>query len=283
MTARPLRGFLTPALLAAALAVTACPGRGGPPPPIEVAAGIDHSEWTRLLRAYVDDRGLVDYARWKASEPDRAALKTYLSRFAAAAAPPARKADKNAALVNAYNAFAISWILDHYPVESIQDLRGSFTAARHRMGARDVSLDDIENGTLRPQAGFLVHAALVCAARSCPPLAREAYRADRFVSQTSYAMLRWLARDDLNHFDLTERRAEISPIFRWNAADFEKEKGGLRGVLSIYSPDAYRSLVTEESCRIGYKAYDWGLNDQGTRGRQYRRSLWYRLKEKIGA
>ncbi|MCA1609826.1 MAG: DUF547 domain-containing protein [Acidobacteria bacterium] len=282
--------FRTPTVLAAlalvalgaALAAAAC-GLGAPSAPIEVAAGIDHSEWSRLLRAYVDERGLVDYARWKASESDRAALKSYLSRFAAAPATPAQKADKGAALVNAYNAFTVSWILEHYPVESIQELPASFTAARHRIGARDVSLDDIENGTLRPQVGFLVHAALVCAARSCPPLAREAYRADRLVSQTSYAMLRWLARDDLNHFDLAERRAEISPIFRWNAADFEKEKGGVRGVLSIYAPDAYRSFVTGESCRIGYKPYDWGLNDQGAHGRQYRRSLWYRIKEKLGA
>ena len=276
------RGTILLALLATGLAVETCRGRGSSAASIEVPAGIDQSEWTRLLTAYVDDRGLVDYARWKASEPDRAALRNYLSRFGAAPSLPAQKADKGAALVNAYNAFTIAWVLENYPVESIQDPRGSFTAARQRIGGRDVSLEDLKNGTLRKEFGFLMHSALVGAARSCPPLAREAYRADRFVSQTSYAMLRWLARDDLNHFDLAERRAEISPIFRWHAEDFEKEKGGLRGVLSIYSPDAFRSFVTEETCRIGYKAYDWGLNDQGARGRGYRRSLWYRMKERLG-
>ncbi|MEP6801780.1 MAG: DUF547 domain-containing protein [Acidobacteriota bacterium] len=274
-----LRGAILLALLAGALPLAAC-RRGSSAVSIEVPAGIDHSEWTRLLKLYVDDRGLVDYARWNASEPDRAALRSYLSRFGAAATPPARKADKGAALLNAYNAFTIAWILENSPLESIQDARGSFTAARHRIGGREASLDDLQ-GTLRKEFGFLVHSALVCAARGSPPLAREAYRADRFVSQTSYAMLRWLARDDLNHFDPAERKAEISPIFRWHAEDFEKEKGGLRGVLSIYSPDAFRSLVTEETCRIRYKAFDWGLNDQGPRGRGYRRGFWYRLKERF--
>ncbi len=274
------RGAILLALLAAALAIAACRGRGPSTASIEVPAGIDHSEWTRLLKLYVDDRGLVDYARWKASEPDRAALRNYVSRFGPAPSPPARKADKGAALLNAYNACAIAWTLENYPVESLQDPRGSFAAARHRIGGREVSLDDLQ-GTLRKEFGFLMHAALVSAARSSPPLAREAYRADRFVSQISYAMLRWLARDDLNHFDLAERKAEISPIFRWNAEDFEKEKGGLRGVLSIYSPDAFRSLVTEETCRIRYKAFDWGLNDPGPRGRGYRRGFWYRLKERF--
>ncbi|MEO8191368.1 MAG: DUF547 domain-containing protein [Acidobacteriota bacterium] len=280
------RGVVVPATAAAAvlavlIAVTSCRGGASSIPAVEVPAGIDHTEWNRLLHAYVDDRGLVDYARWKASEPDRAALRGYLAKFSQAATPPARKTEKGASLANAYNAFTIAWILENYPVESIQDTRDPFKAKRQRIGGQDVSLDDLENGTLRKDVGFLVHSALVCAARSCPPLARDAYRGDRFVSQISYAMLRWLARDDLNHFDLAERRADISPIFRWYREDFEKEKGGLRGVLSIYSPDTFRSFVTEESCRIRYKDYDWGLNDKGPHGRQYRRGFWYRMKERL--
>ncbi len=275
--------LLAAALLAALIGVTSCRGGASSIPTIEVPAGIDHSEWSRLLRTYVDDRGLVDYARWKASEPDRAALRSYLAKFSAAPTPPARKAEKGASLVNAYNASAVAWILENFPVESIQETRDPFKAKRQRIGGQDVSLEDLENGTLRKEFGFLVHPALVCAARSGPPLAREAYHGERFVSQTSYAMLRWLARDDLNHFDLAERRAEISPIFRWHREDFEKEKGGLRGVLSIYSPDPFRSFVTEETCHIRYKAYDWGLNDQGPHGRQYRRGFWYRMKEKLAS
>lgn len=270
-------GPLAVLVLAALLGSSGC-GRSAPAHAIEVPEAVDHTDWNRLLHTYVDDQGLVDYARWKASESDLRALGDYLNQFAPAPRRAAVGNEKHAALVNAYNAFAIRWVLEHYPTESIQSLPNSFGDARHRVGGQDVSLDAIEHSTLRPEAGYRVHAALVCAARSCPPLSRDAYRADRFVSQISFAMLRWLARDDLNHFDTNRRRSEISPIFKWNAADFESQRGGLRGVLSTYAPDRARAFVSDPTTKIAYKDYDWGLNDQGPHGRDYRRGLWQRLK-----
>jgi Protein of unknown function, DUF547 len=261
-------------------AVSGCGGK--PLAAVDVPQGIDHREWTRLLRAYVDDRGLVDYGRWKASESDRRALRAYLAQFSVPATPPAVGAEKDASLTNAYNAFTVAWILDHYPTESIQAIKGSFTDATHRVGGKDVSLDDIEKATVVPDVGFRAHAVLVCAARSCPPLAREAYLPDRFAGQSGFAMLRWLARDDLNHFDAAARSAEISPIFRWNAKDFAAAKGGLRGVLSLYAPDAARGFVADPGTRIRYKDYEWGLNDQGVHGRNYGSGWWDRVKAKVG-
>jgi len=246
--------------------------------PVAVPAGIDHSEWNRLLQTYVNPKGLVDYARWKNSPADVEALRKYLFEIGAPPKPEAVGNEKGATLVNAYNALAIAWILERYPTESIQSLPKSFTEARHRVGGRDVSLDDIEHGTLRPELGYVVHGALVCAARSCPPLAREAYRPDRFRSQLSFSMLRWLARPDLNAFEPAEHRARVSSIFRWNAADFEKEKGGLRGVLSLYAPDPDRAFVVEPSTKIDYLPYNWGLNDQGLHGWTYRGSWWDRIR-----
>jgi uncharacterized membrane protein YdjX (TVP38/TMEM64 family) len=248
---------------------------------VAVTAGIDHSEWTRLVRTYVNPKGLVDYARWKNTAADMESLRKYLAAIAAPPDPEAQGNEKGATLVNAYNALTIAWILDRYPTESIQSLPKSFTAPRHRVGGRDVSLDDIEHATLRPDVGYLVHGALICAARSCPPLAREAYRADRFRSQLSYSMLRWLARPDLNAFEPAEHRARVSSIFRWNAADFEKEKGGLRGVLSLYAPDPDRAFVVEPSTRIEYLPYNWGLNDQGLHGWNYRGSWWERIRGSV--
>jgi len=270
----PVRLFV---IAAAIVLLAACRG-SEPSRSIEVPEGVDHTEWNRLLHAYVDDKGLVDYARWKASEPDVRALGDYLSQFAP---PPRRTAvgdERNAALVNAYNAFTIRWVLENYPIESIQKLPNPLGGARHRIGGQDVSLDAIEHDTLRPEMGYLVHGVLVSAARSCPPLSREAFRSDRFVGQTSFAIVRWLARDDLNHFDVDHRRAQISPIFKWYAQDFEAAKGGLRGILSMAAPDPARPVIAEQTTKITYKDFDWGLNDQGPRGREYRHGLWQKLK-----
>jgi uncharacterized membrane protein YdjX (TVP38/TMEM64 family) len=271
------------ALAVILLAAAAGCGGGSSSAPVAVPAGIDHSEWNRLLRTYVNPKGLVDYARWKSTPTDMQALRGYLAEIARPARPEAQGTEKGAALVNAYNALTISWILERYPTESIQALPKSFTAARHRVGGRDVSLDDIEHGTLAPEIGFLVHGALVCAARSCPPLAREAYRPDRLTSQLSFAMLRWLGRPDLNAFDPANHRARVSAIFRWNAADFEKEKGGLRGVLSLYAPDPARAFVLEPATKIDDMPYDWGLNDQGLHGWRYggAKAWWDRVRAKV--
>jgi len=265
-------------LLSAVVGLAACGGE----PTVSIAAGIDHSDWNRLLHKYVDERGLVDYARWKADAGDRAALRGYLARIAAPASPPAIGNEADASLINAYNALVIGWILDNYPTPSIRHLPASFSRPRHTVGGGLVSLDAIEHATLRPQLGFLTHGALVCASRSCPPLATEAYRGDPLTNQLAFALRRWLDRQDLNEFLPYENRARISPLFRWYADDFEKAPGGLRGVLAQYAPARFQTFLAKSKYAIRYQSFDWSLNDQGPAGRDYGRwtSFWDRLRNR---
>ncbi|HVR70036.1 MAG TPA: DUF547 domain-containing protein, partial [Vicinamibacteria bacterium] len=242
---------------------------------------LDHAEWSQLLRTYVDERGLVDYASWKTSRDGRDALAAYLARLAGAPEPPAGGDDRSASLINAYNALTVAWILDHYPTASIRALPDSFTAARHTLGGRPVSLDQIEHEALRPQVGYRVHAALVCAARSCPPLAREAFTAPALDRQLDAAMERWLARDDLNRFDAAGSRARVSSIFRWFAPDFEKA-GGVARVIERHGPPPARALAKRPELVIDYLDYDWTLNDQRPAASYGRlRLLWDRLRSLV--
>ncbi|HEX7252581.1 MAG TPA: DUF547 domain-containing protein [Thermoanaerobaculia bacterium] len=261
--------------LPAVLGLAACGGDSV----VSIASGIDHSAWNRLLHKYVDGRGLVDYARWKADADDMTALRAYLARIAAPASEIADGTDADASLINAYNALVIAWVLDNYPTPSIRHLPGSFSRARHTVAGRLVSLDAIEHATLRPQLGFLTHGALVCASRSCPPLAAEAYSRDQLANQLAFALRRWLDRQDLNEFLPYENRAYISPVFRWYADDFDKAPGGLRGVLSLYAPARFKTFLAKSKYAIRYQSFDWGLNDQGPAGRGYGRwrAFWDRV------
>ena len=108
--------------------------------------------------------------------------------------------DKAASLINLYNALTVRTILENYPTDSIQSLAKPFDAKRLKVGGKEVSLNDIEHGALRPLIGYRAHAVLVCAARSCPPLQRFAYRKDKLNAQIDTAYLAWLGRDDLNRF-----------------------------------------------------------------------------------
>lgn len=236
---------------------------------VKVATGIDHGAWDRLLKKYVDEKGLVNYTAWKASSEDMGALDTYLKQFAAKADQVAEGNEKAASLVNAYNAIAVRTILASYPVESIHETKKPFESKNWMIGGEKASLNDIENGTLRPQLKYRAHAALVCAARSCPPLQRSAYRADSFEAQDDKAFTVWLGREDLNQFLPAEKTAKISEIFKWFKGDFEQSLSVAK-VIAKYGPESAQE-VTKGGAKFepDYISYNWGLNDQGEHGRNY--------------
>lgn len=238
---------------------------------VSVRSGIKHDDYDRLLKKYVNERGLVNYGDWKANSGDMKALDEYLKQFASPAQPAAEGNERSASLVNAYNAFVLQWILKNYPTESIWQLKDSFKAKRHEIGGKTVALNDIEHGALRPNIGWRAHGVLVCAARSCPPLQRSAYQAANFEDQDAAAFRAWLGREDLNKFSPNEKRIEISSIFKWFKDDFEKG-GGVPRVLGMYAPKDVREFAGSGKYETKYLPYNWGLNDQGPHGRNYSRT-----------
>lgn len=263
---------MNPKLLAAiaSLVVLIAPTLRSDGEAVVVPANVSHEAWDALVKKYVNDRGLVAYADWKKNQPDLQALDGYLKQFAEKPLTVASGNDAAASLINLYNATTIRWILTNYPTESIQALKDSFTARRHEIGGAKVSLDDIENNTLRPLLGYRTHAILVCAARSCPPLQRFAYTAAQLNQQIDTAYRAWLARNDLNQF-LPDKKVEISSIFNWYKDDFDKA-GGVKQALILYAPQQYHDFLAGGDYEISYLTYNWGLNDQGDHGRDYGRN-----------
>jgi hypothetical protein len=251
---------------------------------VHVRSGINHNDYDRLLKKYVNDQGLVNYGAWKQNAADLSVLDEYLHQFAAKADPTSVAAassdaagdaaqgnEKAASLVNAYNASVLRWILSFYPTESIWQLKDSFSGRRHEIGGRKVSLDDIEHGTLRPLIGYRAHSVLVCAARSCPPLQRFAYTAAKFDQHDDAAYRAWLAREDLNKFLPNEKKVEISSIFKWFTRDFDSA-GGISKILGRYAPVRVSEFAASGNYDVKYLPYNWGLNDQGPHGRNYSRA-----------
>jgi Protein of unknown function, DUF547 len=239
---------------------------------VDVPSGIKNDTYNQLLTKYVNSQGLVAYEKWKTNTEDMKALSDYLTQFAVGG-NASNGNERYASLVNAYNAFVLRWILENYPTESIWALKGSFKEKRHRLGGTMVSLNEIENDNLRPEFGYRTHAVLVCAARSCPPLQQTAYSASGLDEQVARAYRTWLGRSDLNEFLIDKNDANVSSIFKWFKADFDKA-GGPRAVMVKYAPAAAKSMLENASCKLTYKAYNWGLNDQGPHGRNYKISVF---------
>ena len=79
-----------------------------------------HAGFDALLKQYVSAEGLVDYRGLKADAPR---LHTYLKKLAAR--PPQATwpaAERLAYWLNAYNAFTLQLVLEHYPIKSIKDI-----------------------------------------------------------------------------------------------------------------------------------------------------------------
>jgi len=189
-------------------------------------------------------------------------------------------------LINAYNAFTLQLIVDNWDVfksseaQSIRDLGSFFTRPWEKkfftLFGKNHNLDDIEHQMIRKWfKAPRIHAALVCAAVSCPPLRNEAFTAQSLQFQLDDQMRMFLADTSRNEimFKNGNLRAEISSIFKWYRDDFEKGDSGFNSLYDVlfkyYNalvPDEHKTKVTKESLSQGeypikFKDYDWRLND----------------------
>ena len=220
----------------------------------------DTALWDATVKEYVTAEARVDYARLKAN--GRPKLDEYLRQIAAG---PAK--DK-ATLINAYNALTVRWVLDHYPVKSIWQTPHPFSEKRHIVNGEKLSLDDIE-GQLRKMGDPRIHGALVCAARSCPPLRREAYTADHVEAQLDDNVRQWLANEKLNQFEPAQRTARVSSIFKWYKGDFDAAAGSVQKFLAKFAPPGKGAFLLEAGVAVKFNDYGWGLNDSSELGSDY--------------
>jgi hypothetical protein len=247
------------------------------------APGFDHAytAWTALLRQHVrplrgGQASLVAYAGFAA---DRAALKAVLDRLSAvspAAFAGWAQAERQAFLINAYNAFTIELILTKYPeLKSIKDL-GRLLSTPWKpkwipLLGEKVSLDDIEHEMLRKRGAFddpRVHFAVNCASIGCPALREEAFVAARLDAQLDEQALRFMSDRTRNRYNAQRGRLELSKIFDWFGEDFRL---GHRGITSLKvfaaryadvlaDAPADRERVRAGTVDIGFTDYDWALN-----------------------
>ena len=103
--------------------------------------------------------------------------------------------------INLYNAFTVHLILEHYPQDSIVDIRygffdfGPWDEKLLQIEDEEVSLNDIEHRILRPiWKDPRLHYALNCASLGCPNLQPESFYPGNVES-----LLNSRARDYINH------------------------------------------------------------------------------------
>ncbi len=206
----------------------------------------------------------VDYAALRTS-PEWGALVRSLGE-----SDPRRLGSRDEQLafwINAYNILAIDVVQRHYPIDSIRSIGGLLTPVWKKpagaIGGRSHTLDEIENEILRPMREPRIHAAIVCASLSCPPLRREPYRPADLDAQLDDAMRRWLADPRKGaRIDRSARTIYLSSIFDWFEKDFV---GGVLPFVAAHLPAEEARWIRSQgkSLRVRYLDYDWSLNDTG--------------------
>jgi hypothetical protein len=217
------------------------------------ARALDVEPWDRVLRAHAHGGGM-DYAALKADAAAMADLDAFL---ASVASMP--ESEPLYAWLDAYNAIVVKSIVLRYPLRSVRDVPGFFDRARHRVAGRERTLDEIENQIVRPRfRDARVHAALNCGARGCPALASRAFTAANVEAALDRLARAMVANDA--HVRVREGRIELSEIFEWFKADFERDAGSVRAWLARY--DARGKLANlPPDARLATRPYDWRLND----------------------
>ncbi len=227
------------------------------------AAGFDqtHAAYDRILHAHVrGDR--FDYAALKADEKP---LDQYLSQLASVFKSDFDrwpKADREAFILNLYNASMIKLVTDRYPIKSVKDIGFAFAVFRkpavHAWG-QTMSLQSLENDYARRLGDYRVHFGLVCASKGCPPLRAEAYAGSKLDEQLDDQGRRFFSQTQKNRVEAGDRTLYVSPIFKWSSEDFEKA-GGPISVASKYLPQDERQALRPDF-KVKFTDYDWSLND----------------------
>jgi len=241
------------------------------------AQEINYSEYDRLTRKYVDERGLVNYNGLKS---ELGALKTFIDQISAVSphSHPQQFKDAGEQLrywMTAYNAWVLYIAASEYPSKSaLWNFLGLFRNRDIKLGGKQMGLEDLEHKIIRP--GYKeprIHFYINCAAFSCPALWQGAIPQGKTWDVLDQSAKRFI--NDTRHvkYDAAAKKLYLSKIFDWFKADFLnylKEKNGnqtphIAQYILIYLDGPSREALQKtplNEISVSYFSYDKSLNEQ---------------------
>jgi hypothetical protein len=188
--------------------------------------------------------------------------------------------------INIYNTGVIHGVIELGLKHSVKEFPGFFDRITYEIGGFWFSLNEMEHGLLRGNRRHpyrllrpfrekdrrrefavipvdpRVHFALVCGARSCPPIGF--YEADQIEFQLELAASSFINSPQVKILP-KERAIFISMIFKWYKVDFGGSDQALLETLSNYLDEGGKKTFFRENMdriRIRYQPYDWNLNQE---------------------
>ena len=238
-------------------------GMGAAIPP----AAPDTAAFDAILKRYVEENGTVRYGALRA---DLAPLSRFVEQIGAVSPDshpslfPSRS-HRLAYWINTYNALVLWAMAKDYPEKKTR--LGSqagqdqfFHKTLFKTGGRSRTLDDIETNAIRKQFKEpRIHFAIVCASKSCPWLAREAFTAELLEEQLNRRAKLFLNQTPNVRIEIGRREVMLSQIFDWYRQDFGPSQEAVLSFIAKYRPDG--ALLRQGTWKISYFEYDWRINE----------------------
>lgn len=266
------------ALVALGAALAAGPAAQTPMPGHPLHGALDE-----LLDLYVRD-GLVYY---QALKQDRARLDRYARALGATSAETVRSWSRHEQLafwINAYNAFVLQSVVDHYPirgrspdypVDSLRQVPGAFERRTFTAGGRALTLDAIETERVASFGDPRALLALGRSARGGPRLRSEAYTGARLDTQLAEMAREAVTRATLVRVEAARNLLSASALFSWREAAFAtwadrapavyQGRSALeRGILALIEPaltSSEAAFLHANRFQTAFHEMDWSLND----------------------
>lgn len=204
-------------------------------------------KWDALLTKYVNTSGGVDYQGFA---KDEAELDSFIAAHAALDPVSWDDKAKTALYINLYNAVMIKNLLRHAKENKIDVASAQFTSLKIndikvpggniwngdykvKLAGLDVHLDNIEHDLIRGKAGGdlkklkvsvldpRIHAAVNCAARSCPRVREKAYRPANIDEMLTENMKEYMSTE-AQFAKLSDSKLKANQIVFWYYEDFEE-------------------------------------------------------------
>ncbi|MGE3274136.1 MAG: DUF547 domain-containing protein [Vicinamibacterales bacterium] len=250
------------------------------------APGVDplHRPFDQILDVNVRD-GLVYY---HALRQQRGALDRYVAALGAVSKATLdgwSRERQMAYWMNAYDAFVLRTVIDHYPIRgrspayppnSIRQIPGAFETRTFRTAAGPLTLDQIETGPLAAFGDPRVFLGLGRGALGGGRLRSEAYTAARLEDQLAGVAAETVTRRELVYVDEADDQLSVCPIFSWRADAFSQALAGEaparfagrspleRAVIAIIEPHLVNTeaeFLQKNDFRMTFHEFDWRLND----------------------
>jgi hypothetical protein len=259
-------------LLFTGVLLFACAARSG-----AYAQEVSYSEYDRLTRQYVDERGRVDY---KGLKSELGALKTFIDQISAVSpqSHPQQFKDTGEQLrywMTAYNAWVMYIAASEYPSKnSLWNFLGLFRNRDIKLGGKQMKLGDLEHKIIR--AGYKdprIHFYINCGASGCPALGRGVIPQFKTSDALDQSARRFINDAKNVKYDAADKRLYLSKIFDWFEGDFLnylKEKNGnqtphIAQYILLYLDGPPREALQKtplNEIRVSYLSYDKSLNEQ---------------------